>query len=304
MGGMSQTPHAGEFSLQELLVATSAREIRDGEKVFAGVGIPCLGAMVAQFTHAPNAVIAVEAGCIGPRPRRIYLGIGDNSCMENALCTTSLWRLFSDQQRGFFDVGMVGGAQVDRYGNLNSTAIFGEGDYSNPASRLPGSGGANDIASSAGRTVIMVPLQRRRFLQRVDYITSPGYISGPGAREAAGLPGGGPASVITNKCVFRFDRETKEMYLASVHPGVTVDDVRKEVQWDLKVARDLETTEPPTLEMVEITRALDPERIYTGGGLKSLTFERYIEMLETSLERLGLLFLREGMKIEDRPSVR
>ncbi|NPV71176.1 MAG: glutaconate CoA-transferase [Firmicutes bacterium] len=287
---MSQIANAKDYSLQELLVAAAAREIKDGEKVFAGVGIPCLGAMVAQLTHARTAIIAVEAGCIGPSARRIILGIGDNPCMERALCTTSLWRLFSDQQNGFFDVGMVGGAQVDIYGNLNSTAIFGEGSYYQPASRLPGSGGANDIASSAGRTVIMVPLQRRRFLQRVDYITSPGYITGPGSREAVGLPGGGPSAVITNKCVFRFDPETREMYLASVHPGVTVDDVRKEVSWDLKVAKDLETTKPPTVEMLEITRTIDLEKIYLGGGLKSLSFERYVKMLETSFERLASLF--------------
>ena len=159
---MSKT-YAEEYSLQELLVAASAREIQDGDVVFAGVGVPTLGAMVAKLTHAPHVIMAMESGSIGAEAYRVILGIGDNACIENCICTTSLWRLFSDQQRGYFDVGMIGGAQVDRYGNLNSTAIFGGGDYHTPASRLPGSGGANDIASSAGRTVITIPLQKRRF---------------------------------------------------------------------------------------------------------------------------------------------
>jgi glutaconate CoA-transferase subunit B len=160
-----------DYSLQELLVAASAAEIKDGDVIFAGVGVPTLGALVAKLTTAPNAIIAMESGSIGPQPYRVILGIGDNPCVENCICTTSLWRLFSDQQRGYFDVGMVGGAQVDKFGNLNSTAIFGKGSYIKPASRLPGSGGANDIASSAGRTIITLPLQKRRFRKgRLYYI--------------------------------------------------------------------------------------------------------------------------------------
>lgn len=167
-----------EYTLSELMIVASAREIQDGEVIFAGVGNPLLGALLAQKTHAPSAMIATEGGALGPRPKRLILGIGDSACSENAMTVMPLWRLFADQQNGFVDVGMVGGAQVDRYGNLNSTAIFGDGNYFAPASRLPGSGGANDIASCAGRTVISIPLQRRRFLERVDYITSPGYLTG------------------------------------------------------------------------------------------------------------------------------
>ncbi len=282
--------YAGDYTLQELLVAASAREIRDGDVVFAGVGVPSLGVLVAKLTHAPNLIMAMESGSIGPQPYRVILGIGDNACVENSICTTSLWRLFSDQQRGYFDVGMIGGAQVDKYGNLNSTAIFGEGDYYTPASRLPGSGGANDIANSAKRTIIMLPLQKRRFLERVDYITSPGYITGFDARERLGLPGGGPTAIITNKCIFRFNSVTKEAYLDSLHPGVSVEEVKAEVSWELQVSPELKVTEPPTAEEVRITRILDAGHIYTGNGLKGLTFEKYVRMLEDSQTILQELF--------------
>ncbi len=279
--------HNTEYTLTELMIVASAREIKDGELVFAGVGNPTLGALLAQTMHAPGAMIATESGSIGPNPRRVMLGIGDNAGIENAVISTSLWRLFADQQRGFVDIGMVGGAQVDRYGNLNSTAIFGDGDYSTPASRLPGSGGANDIASSAQRTVISIPLQRRRFLERVDFITSPGYLTGGDAREKAGLPRGGPSAIITDKCIFRFSPDTRELMLDSVHPGVTVEDVKAEISWDLLCAPEVKTTRPPNAAEVAMIRRLDAGGIYTGTGLRDLTFDGYIQMLENSLELLG-----------------
>ena len=276
-----------DYTLAELMIVASAREIKDGELVFAGVGNPTLGALLAQSTHAPGAMIATESGSIGPSPRRVMLGIGDNAGIENCIISTSLWRLFADQQRGFVDIGMVGGAQVDRYGNLNSTVIFGEGDYRTPASRLPGSGGANDIASCANRTVISIPLQKRRFLERVDFITSPGYLSGGDARKKAGLPGGGPDAIITDKCIFRFHPETKEIMLVSVHPGVSVEDVKNEISWQLLLADDVSVTEPPSAEEVAMIRRLDAGNIYTGTGLRDMTFDGYIDMLNSSLELLG-----------------
>lgn len=279
-----------DYTLAEYLAVESARELNDGETIFAGIGTPLLGATLAKLTHAKNAILAMESGSIGPQPYRVTLGIGDNPCVENALITTSLWRLFSDQQRGFFDVGMIGGAQVDKYGNLNSTAIFGDGDYYHPAARLPGSGGANDIASTALRTVITMPLQKRRFLERVDYITSPGYLEGYDSREKAGLKWGGPSAIITNKAVFRFDPETKEAYLATIYPGVTVDEVKAEVSWDLKVSDHLEEAELPTEEQIRIIRALDAQQIYTGNGLKNLDFDQYIKMLESSNESFRELY--------------
>jgi glutaconate CoA-transferase subunit B len=205
--------YSQDYTLQELLVAAASREINDNEVVFVGVGIPCLGALVAKLIHAPNVTLAMESGSIGPEAYRLFLGIGDNACVENAISVCSLWRAFSDQQRGYFDLGMLGGAQVDKYGNLNSTAIFGDGDYRLPKTRLPGSGGANDIACSAGRTLLMMNQQKRRFLERVDYVTSPGYLDGPGCREKYGYVGGGPAVIISNMAIFRFDEESKEAYL-------------------------------------------------------------------------------------------
>jgi glutaconate CoA-transferase subunit B len=279
-----------EYTLQELLVVAAAREINDNEVVFVGVGIPCLGAIVAKLTHAPNAILTVESGCIGPMPYRLMLGIGDNSCGENAICITSLWRAFSDQQRGYFDLGMLGGAQVDKYGNLNSTAIFGGGSYARPKTRLPGSGGANDIAISAKRTMLMMNQQKRRFLDKVDFVTSPGYLDGPGSREKYGYPGNGPSVIISNMAIFRFDETTKEAYLDSVHPGLTMEDVKKEVSWDLKVSPNVTTTKPPTKEEVGIIRILDSQKIYTGAGLKELTFEKYMSMLDSSFDNLRAMF--------------
>ncbi len=285
-----QEEYAQDYTLQELLVVAASREVNDREVVFVGVGIPCLGALVAKLTHAPNAILAVESGCIGATPYRLMLGIGDNACVENAICVTSLWRAFSDQQRGYFDLGMLGGAQVDKYGNLNSTAIFGSGDYHTPAARLPGSGGANDIAVSAKRTLIMMNQQKRRFLENVDFVTSPGYLDGPGSREKNGYPGTGPAVIISNMAIFRFDEQTKEAYLDSVHPGITAEKVAGEVSWDLKVSPGLKTTTPPTKKEAEIIRILDSEKIYTGGGLKGLTFDNYINMLDSSYEKLKEMF--------------
>ena len=285
-----QEEYAQDYTLQELLVVAAAREVKDNEVVFVGVGIPCMGAVVAKLTHAPNAILAVESGSIGATPYRLMLGIGDNACVENAICVTSLWRAFSDQQRGYFDLGMLGGAQVDKYGNLNSTAIFGKGDYHTPSARLPGSGGANDIAISAKRTLIMMNQQKRRFLENVDFVTSPGYLDGPGSREKNGYPGSGPAVIISNMAIFRFDERTKEAYLDSVHPGITGEQVAKEVSWDLKVSPSLKTTKPPTKKEAEIIRILDSEKIYTGGGLKGLTFDNYINMLDSSYEKLKEMF--------------
>ncbi|MFZ0946474.1 MAG: CoA-transferase [Syntrophobacteraceae bacterium] len=285
-----QEEYAQDYTLQELLVVAAAREVKDNEVVFVGVGIPCMGAVVAKLTHAPNAVLVVESGCIGATPYRLMLGIGDNACVENAICVTSLWRAFSDQQRGYFDLGMLGGAQVDKYGNLNSTAIFGSGDYHTPAARLPGSGGANDIAVSAKRTLIMMNQQKRRFLENVDFVTSPGYLDGPGSREKNGYSGAGPAVIISNMAIFRFDEQTKEAYLDSVHPGITAEGVAREVSWDLKVSPNLKTTKPPTKKEAEIIRILDSEKIYTGGGLKGLTFDNYINMLDSSYEKLKEMF--------------
>ncbi len=275
-----------EWTLSDLMIVASAREIRDGDVIFAGVGRPVLSALLAKMTFAPNAVICTESGSIGPFPDRLMLGIGDNASVENSFCCTSLWRLFADQQRGYIDIGMVGGAQVDRYGNLNSTEIYGEGgDYYHPKIRFTGSGGANDIANCALRTVISMPMQPGKFVNKIDYCTSPGWLAGGTSRQEAGLEKGGPASVITDKCIFRFEDGSHEMILSSLHPGVAEEEIRSMIPWDLKTAPDLCETAVPTEEECRLIKELDPYQYYTGAGLKTMTFDSYMEMLENFYEK-------------------
>ena len=271
--------------------ATVARQIRNHDTAFIGVGIPLIAGVVAVATHAPNAILLYEGGGIGSRTRRIPWTISDNPTTDNALAVVPIWRVLSDMQRGFVNVGIIGGAQVDRFGNLNSTVILGEGgSYARPKVRLPGSGGANDMASSARRTIIMMRLEKGKFVERVDYITSPGFLSGPGQREKAGLRGGGPDMVITEKCIFRFDNQTKEMYLKTLYPGISKDDIRQVVQWDLKVAPDLDEVEPPTEEQIRVMRAYDPLGFVLGkkstGQLE--TFDNFYTKIKSAYESIPL----------------
>ena len=280
------------YNPSELMVCAAAAEIKDGEAIFAGIGLPMLGALVAKFSHAPASIFAMEAGSLGPKPYRLPMSVADNASVERAVYVTSMWRIFSDQQAGCFDLGMLGGAQVDKYGNLNSTCIFGEsGDYYTPATRLPGSGGANDIACCAKRTVITIPLKKQKFVEKVDFITSPGFLSGKAEREKYGFPGEGPCAIITNKCIFRFHPETGEAYLDTLFPGVTVEEVKENVGWDLDVTSfEIKTMEMPSQEKLELIRKLDPRNLFIGGGFSTLTFDTYIDMLEESLELFPKLF--------------
>jgi len=252
--------YAKDYTLHELMAVAAAREIKDGEIVFAGTGLPMLGAMLAQHTHAPNCVIVFEAGAVDCKLAHLPMSVGDPRTMRFASTATGLFDVFSTiLQRGWIDVGFLGGAQVDAYGNINSTCI---GDYYNPKVRFPGSGGAGDIACLSKRTVIMAVHEKRRFPERVDYITSPGWIDGPEGRKRAGLPWGGPVAVVTNLGVLRFDERTKRAYLASCHPGVTPENVRENTGFDLDVSRAKET-EPPTEREIKILREeVDPERIF------------------------------------------
>jgi len=282
---------SSKYSLQELQVVTAAKEIKDSEIVLAGIGFPLLGTILALMTHAPNSIVAMEGGGIGCRPRRLVCGVGANAINEDAILSTSLWELFSDMQRGYFDVGMIGGAQVDKYGNLNSSAIFGSGgDYYHIKRRLPGSGGANDIATSCQRTLITMKLQKRAFAEQIDFITSPGYLTGGNSRKRAGLPTGGPSAIITDKCVFRFDPDSKEAYLDSLHPGVTVEEVIAEVSWTLKVSPNLKFTQEPSEEELRIVRLLDSKQVFLGKGIGYLNFEEYISMLSDNVETIEALY--------------
>ncbi len=240
------------------MAVVASREVRNDDRVFVGIGVPMIAAFLAIHAHAPNAVLMFEGGYVGSRPPFACTDVGDSTLGCGSPYVTSLWRMFSDLQRGYCDLAMIGAAQVDKYGSVNSTAILDGHSYENPKVRLPGSGGANDMASSARRVVIMARLDRRRFVSRVDHVTSPGHIDKVGGREKAGLIGGGPVSVITDRGVFRFDEETKEMYLSNVYPGVIPDDVAKQVGWQLKFAQKVDTVAPPTREEVDFIRRYDP----------------------------------------------
>ena len=257
--------HAKEYSYQELMVAAASRELKDEEAVFVGIGIPQLGALLAQRTHAPNLTLIYESGVVGTQPARLPLSIGDPTLVSGTYGVFNFYETFSLLlQRGFIDVGFIGGAQVDKFGNINSTVI---GDYDKPKVRLPGSGGGCEITGLSKRIIIVTPHEKRRMVEKVDFITSPGFLDGPGARERFQL-GGGPSAVITTMGVLRFDDRTKEMYLSSYHPGLSVDQVKQNTGWNLKISPSVKTTEPPTVKEVEILRKdLDPQGIFLRRGV-------------------------------------
>ena len=251
------------YKRTELMAICAAREIRDGEIAFIGTGLPMLGGMLAKHTHAPKCIMIFESGVVDARPKRTPLSIGDACLVPGSVMLCGLTEVFGLlMQPGYVDVGYIGGAQIDKFGNLNTTVI---GDYHHPKVRLPGSGGANDIGSLAKRTIIMMKQDRLKFAAKVDYVTTPGYLDGPGGRERVGLPRGGPSCVISDMGVYRFDPVTKEMFLDSFHPGLNVEEIRKNVSWDLKVAPKVRRTKPPTKRELQVLRTkCDPEGIFLG----------------------------------------
>lgn len=285
--------YAKDYTTSELMGAMVARQIKNRDVAFIGVGIPLIAGVVAVATHAPHATLVYEGGGIGSRTRRIPWTISDNPTTDNAVGAVPIWRILSDMQRGYVDVGVIGGAEVDRFGNLNSTVIPGPGgSYLHPKVRLPGSGGANDMASSARRTIIMIRLEKGKFVQKVQYVTSPGHLTGPGERQKAGLKGGGPDLVITEKCIFGFDGETKEMVLKTLYPGIKVEDIKALVDWDLKVAPSLDEVEPPTEEQVRVMRAYDSMGFLLGKGKRSSeeaeTFDHFYENIKAAYEAIHI----------------
>jgi glutaconate CoA-transferase, subunit B len=248
-----------DYSAKELMVCEAARQLHDGEVVFVGIGLPNLACNLARRRHAPNLVLLYESGAVGAVPERLPISIGDPALVTNSLSVCSMYDVFNLYlQGGRIDVGFLQGAQIDRFGNLNTTVV---GSYDSPKVRLPGSGGACEIAVHAKKVIVICPQTRRAFPERVDFITSPGFVDGPGARSRLGMPGGGPASVITDLGVYDFEGE--EMRLVSLHPGMTVETVRENTGWELRVAPDLRPTEPPGPEELRIIReTLDPGRLY------------------------------------------
>src|SRR5665647_983456 len=212
------------YTSSELMTINSARLLRDGDSVFVGVGLPNLACNLARRTHAPNLLMIYEAGVIGARPARLPLSIGDPTLVTGASSVCSMYDIFANYlQRGNVDVGFLGGAQIDRYGNINATVIGS--DYTHPKVRLPGSGGAQEIAAWANRCYIMTPHQKRRFPEKVDFLTSAGYLDGQGGRTRAGLRGKGPIGVVTDLGFMEPDK-SGELVLTALHPGKTVEEAR------------------------------------------------------------------------------
>ncbi|MGH7817541.1 MAG: CoA-transferase subunit beta [Candidatus Binatia bacterium] len=248
------------YTRRELMVAAAAREIRDGDKVFVGMRLPLLGFAVAKETHAPNAIGIFENGVIRDWPAlESIFTMSDPPNVARALSCGSLNDVMYLLQSGRVDLGFIGGAEIDRFGNLNTHWVEDNGKRT----RLPGSGGAADIATMAKRCIIIMNHERRRFVKKVQYITSPGFGDGGAWRERNGLSGGGPSRVITSMGIFSFDPASHEMILSSNHPGVSADEIKKETGWPLKVGRDIRETIPPTKDELAAVRKYDPKGVWT-----------------------------------------
>jgi glutaconate CoA-transferase, subunit B len=244
------------------MIVCSARALSNERVVFVGVGLPGVACNLALRTVNPNMEMVYESGVFGAKPERSPLSIGDPTLISGSTMTCAQGELFMYYlQGGRIDVALMGAAQIDRFGNLNSTVI---GSYEKPKIRLPGSGGACEIAIHSKKLFMIMRLKKRAFVQKLDFYTSPGYMSGGKAERAAlGIPGMGPQLVVTDMALFRYD-ETGEMVLSSLRPGVTVEQVQGEVNWPLKVSKDVKIEAPPTEEELRIIREeIDPKGIHT-----------------------------------------
>jgi glutaconate CoA-transferase subunit B len=252
------------YNPMELLVCCAARLLEDGAVVAVGTGIPCAAAMLAQKTAAPNLLVLFEAGGVAPRLPTMPIGVGDSRTFHRALMATSMADVMETCSRGLVDYAFLGGAQIDPYGNLNSTQIGT--DHARPRVRLPGSGGACDLASLCWRVIVVTNHDRRRFVERLDFRTTPGYLDGPGSREAAGLPPGtGPYRVITELAVLDYHPKTCRMRVLSLHPGVTADLVRERTGFALEVPDPAPVTPAPSPgELVVLREQVDPHRYVIG----------------------------------------
>src|SRR5881628_1425856 len=252
------------YTPDEMMAAVAARELRDGEVVFVGIGLPNLACNLARRTHAPNLVLIYESGAVGAVPERLPVSIGDPALVTGSLMVCGMADVFQLMlQNGRIEVGFLGGAQVDQYGNLNTTVI---GSYRHPAVRLPGSGGAAEIAIHARRTLVVSKLSARTFPARVDFVTSPGMRRDGVTRHELGMPGAGPVKVITDKAVLEADAATGELVLAALYPGVEEAEVGAGVGWPLRCRPRLARIDPPTATELRLLReVLDPKRLYLRG---------------------------------------
>lgn len=249
------------YSSTELMICIAARLMEDGTGAFIGTGIPMLAAALAKRLYAPNLVPIFEFGGIGASLEDLPLGVGDIRTFHKALMAAGICDVMETATRGLIEYGFLGGAQIDPYGNLNSTVI---GDHERPKVRLPGSGGANDVGSLCWRTIAIMKHDKRRFVEKVDFITTPGYLDGPGGRERAGLPAEtGPYRVVSDLALLGYDDKTKRMELLAVNPGVTVEQVVENTGFELIIPKDVGKNEPPTQEELRLLREeIDPHRLY------------------------------------------
>jgi glutaconate CoA-transferase subunit B len=252
-----------DYNTMELMICAAARNLEDGAAVAVGTGAPCAATMLAQKAHSPNLVIIFEAGGIAPLLPTMPISVGDSRTYYKAVMASGMCDVMETIQRGMVDYCFLGGAQIDMYGNINSTVI---GDWHRPKVRFPGSGGANDFGSMAWRIMVITPQDARRFVEKVDFITTPGYLDGPGAREKAGLADNtGPHKVITNMAVMGYDPDSKRMRVESIHKGYTFEDVQENTGFELlKAPEVVETAEPDAEELRILREEVDPNRYIIG----------------------------------------
>ena len=253
---------APEYNAMELMICLASRYLEDGKTLAVGTGAPCAAAMLAQKTRSPNLIVLFEAGGVAPLLPQMPISVGDSRTFFHAVMAAGMNEMMTTCCRGQVDYAFLGGAQIDKYGNINSTVI---GDYYKPKVRFPGSGGANDFASFCWRTMIVTLHSKTRFVEKCDFVTSPGFLTGAGAREAAGLPEGGPYKIFTDLAVLGFDEKTKAMMVESLHPGVELDEVSAKTGFELVIPTEIGHTEPPTDEELRILREeVDPLKLVIG----------------------------------------
>ncbi|MGZ3582283.1 MAG: CoA-transferase subunit beta [Ktedonobacterales bacterium] len=255
------------YTASEMMTITASRLLKNGMSCFVGIGLPSLAANLARLTHAPDLVLIYESGPIGARPHVLPLSIGDGDLAETADTVVSTPEIFQYWlQGGRIDVGFLGAAQIDRFGNINTTVI---GDYRHPKVRLPGAGGAPEIAGSARQVFIMLKQSARAFVSKVDFITSVGYLDGGGARGRLGLPGKGPVAIITDLCVLEPEPPSNELVVTHMHAGVTREQIVAATGWPIRFAQDVRETEPPTDEELLTLRDLQQRTLAAHGEASS-----------------------------------
>ncbi len=262
---MSKEMSERGYTPSELMIVAAARALSGVRTVFVGVGLPNIACNLAQHTVAPDLELIYESGVYGARPGRLPLSIGDPTLVTGATSVISMADLFGLYlQRGLVEVALLGGAQIDRFGNLNTSVI---GSYAHPKTRLPGSGGACEIAINAQRVFYIIQLKKRAFVNKLDFVTSPGHLTGGNSRQELGVLGRGPELVITDKAMFNFENAEREMQLVSLYPGVTLEQVQAEVEWQVRVAEPLAEASAPTKDELHLIRVqLDPNGMYSRGG--------------------------------------